>query len=77
MDCPTCTSSTNVREVLYGMPADEPDSSKYVLGGCCISPDSPDFVCLQCGWEHQSEITRILTRHLPPGGQIFKEKVQD
>ena len=77
MECPVCKSSTNVRDVLYEMPADEPDSGKYVLGGCCISPDSPDFVCLGCGWEQQSEITHILTRHLPPGGQLFKGKVRD
>jgi hypothetical protein len=47
-NCPVCKSSVGVREFIYGMPSEEPDSDKYVLGGCCFSEDMPDFRCLRC-----------------------------
>lgn len=46
--CPTCNSSEGVREFLYGMPSQEPDPKKYVVGGCVISDDMPDYRCLNC-----------------------------
>lgn len=46
--CPTCNSSEEVREFLYGMPSEEPDPKKYVVGGCFISDDMPDYRCLSC-----------------------------
>ena len=75
MKCPNCDSSTGVREILYGMPAAEPDPSKYIVGGCCMEADSPDFKCLNCDWEYQNEITSILGKHLGSGVKLFKGKV--
>lgn len=46
--CPNCDSSEEVRIILWGMPSEEPDSSKYVIGGCTISGDRPDYHCLKC-----------------------------
>ncbi len=74
MNCPNCNNEENVREILYGMPAEEPDSTKYILGGCCMEPNSPDFKCLKCGWEHQTQISNILGKHLGIGVTLFKEK---
>jgi hypothetical protein len=74
MKCPNCESSEHVREVLYGMPAEEPDPAKYLVGGCCMEADSPDFKCLSCGWQHQTQISSILGKHLREGVKLFKEK---
>ncbi len=30
------------------MPSGELDASKYVLGGCTISDDMPDYRCIDC-----------------------------
>jgi hypothetical protein len=46
--CPGCNSKEGVREYLYGLPMDQPDAGKYVLGGCCISEDMPDYKCINC-----------------------------
>jgi hypothetical protein len=46
--CPTCNSTEGVREYLYGMPSAEPDPAKYVIGGCLIDDDMPDYKCIKC-----------------------------
>jgi len=74
MKCLNCGTAENVREILYGMLAQEPDPNKYLIGGCCMEANSPDFKCLGCGWEHQTEISSILGKHLGDGVKLFKEK---
>ena len=49
--CPICSTSQNVREILYGMPAKEPDPSIYITGGCLVESDQPTHRCLECGWD--------------------------
>ena len=49
--CPKCDSSVGIREILYGMPAEEPDSSKYIIGGCLFTGNDPKWACINCGWE--------------------------
>jgi len=39
-----------------------------------MEANSPDFKCLGCGWEHQTEISSILGKHLGDGVKLFKEK---
>ena len=46
--CPYCDSSEGVRKIFYGMPMEEPDETKYVLGGCVVFDDSPEYLCLTC-----------------------------
>lgn len=48
--CPTCDSQTGLREILYGMPAEPVDESKYFVSGCCVSPNQPIWACIDCGW---------------------------
>lgn len=52
--CPKCKSK-NVRKIMYGYPSyeafEKAEAGKIVLGGCCISPDNPDYGCLDC--KHQ------------------------
>ena len=46
--CPRCGSSVGVRIIQWGMPAEEPDPSNYVSGGCIFPGDKPDYHCLRC-----------------------------
>lgn len=49
--CPKCGSAKIVK-ILYGEPTLEAlqvsERGEVVLGGCCISPDSPEWACLEC-----------------------------
>ncbi|MGL5949984.1 MAG: hypothetical protein ACRCZH_01020 [Cetobacterium sp.] len=51
--CPAC-GSRNTARLQYGMPMwDEElqrklDNKTVMLGGCCISPESPDYHCNSC-----------------------------
>jgi len=49
--CPTCGNSEYVRKILWGMPSEEPDPAKFVIGGCLISAEMPDYKCLKCSTE--------------------------
>jgi len=44
--CPVCKSAEGVRRYLYGMPSEEPDPAKFVIGGCLVSDDMPDYKCI-------------------------------
>lgn len=48
--CPSCESESGLREILYGMPEFPVDETKYYVGGCTIIPNSPNWLCLECGW---------------------------
>ena len=39
--CPQHNVPLIRKRVLYGYPAPNEDYSKYILGGCCVSDDSP------------------------------------
>jgi hypothetical protein len=51
--CPKC-GSEKIADILYGLPAFAPSlrgkirDHKIVLGGCCISDESPTWKCLAC-----------------------------
>jgi hypothetical protein len=49
--CPTCASSTGIRKILYGMPSEEPDPQKYLVGGCIPDENAPTHECTVCGWQ--------------------------
>jgi hypothetical protein len=47
---------------------EEPDETKYVLGGCVVFDDSPDYKCLACGLEFHKRVKKehgILTLEIP------------
>jgi hypothetical protein len=48
--CPSCDSTEGIREILYGMPEFPVDETKYYIKGCCVVPNSPTWLCLECGW---------------------------
>ena len=48
--CPICGNPGSIRKILWGMPNEEPDPSKYVTGGCCVPMFTPDYACIECDW---------------------------
>ena len=54
--CAAC-GSRNVARIAFGYPLpgweEDPDfvAGEYVLGGCCVWPDMPEFRCNACGNE--------------------------
>ena len=55
--CPHCGGK--VVPIVYGGPAPEmmadAERGKIILGGCCISPNSPDYACTVCGQRFMDE----------------------
>jgi hypothetical protein len=49
-DCPKCGDTKSLRKVIWGMPSQEPDPKKYVLGGCCLPEVLHELECISCGW---------------------------
>ena len=68
--CPSCNSSAGAREYIYGMPREEPDPSKFVLGGCCISDDIPDYKCINCGTDFYKDSDKFHNRFISDGSGI-------
>ena len=84
--CPQC-GSDKVVPVIYGMPTSELDddekAGKVRLGGCCVSLDSPDLACNNCGlkWSDQDHGCRdyndIKNIHAYVGGYVgFKYEIE-
>lgn len=52
--CPRC-GGTSIVEIVYGLPGNDlmtrAMAGKVVLGGCCISEESPTHACRSC--EHE------------------------
>lgn len=60
--CLNCNEMGNVREILYGMPSEDYDQDKYVLGGCCIEDNDPEIQCTTCQWVGMKEEVRFTKR---------------
>jgi hypothetical protein len=68
--CPVCNSSDGVREYLYGMPSEEPDPAKYVIGGCCPCEDMPDLKCIRCATDFYKDKNEFKNRFISDGSGI-------
>jgi len=60
--CPKCNEMGKVKEILYGMPSEDFNQDKYVLGGCCITDNDPEIQCTACGWVGMMEEVRFTKR---------------
>ena len=50
-NCPQCGRKGTIRKIIYGMAFEEPDASKYMLGGCVMIGDYDfDIGCCDCSW---------------------------
>ena len=66
MKCPKC-GCESFAKILYGTPAFDDDfrlpaslqkqldNKEVILGGCCIHPDSPKYMCLDCHFKYGSQ----------------------
>jgi hypothetical protein len=71
--CPICESTEGVRLYLYGMPSEEPDPKKYVVGGCLVFEDMPDYKCVACSTDFYKNSDRYHNRFISDGtGISFK-----
>ena len=68
--CPVCKTLDGVREFIYGMPSEEPDASKYVLGGCSISDEMPDYRCINCATDFYKDTAKFHSRFISDGSGI-------
>ena len=46
--CPGCSALGTLRKIIYGMPGEDFDFEKYIVGGCII--EEPDVGCVECNW---------------------------
>ena len=66
MKCPKC-GCESFAKILYGTPAFDDDfrlpaslqtrldNKEIILGGCCIHPNSPKYMCLDCHFKYGSQ----------------------
>ncbi len=54
LNCPKC-GSKNIVRIVYGYPnaeaLEEAKKGNIILGGCCVSDNSPNFHCKDCKYE--------------------------
>ena len=48
--CPNCGVKGTLKKIIYGMPSDDFDFEKYIVGGCVVSDLDPEIGCRRCGW---------------------------
>lgn len=47
--CPYCQGNL-YKEILYGLPDSQTfDFAKYEVGGCCVSDNDYQYLCVSCG----------------------------
>jgi len=51
--CQQCQKSEGLREAIYGMPAFDPDESKFFVAGC--TAEGQGVVCILCRWGIEDE----------------------
>ena len=68
--CPVCKTNEGVREYLYGMPSEEPDPAKYVIGGCLVSDGMPDYKCITCSTDFYKDSEKYHNRFISDGSGI-------
>lgn len=50
--CPECNQRGLLKTILWGMPGEDFDYTKFASGGCVVpSPWPPDCCCMGCGFE--------------------------
>ena len=68
--CPVCKSLEGVRLYLYGMPSEEPDPKKFVIGGCLVFEDMPDYKCITCSTDFYKNSDKYHNRFISDGSGI-------
>lgn len=61
LPCPECSKKGPLLVIQYGFPASEPDSNRFIAGGCCIEFNQPEVSCGECGWSGTKDDLRALS----------------
>ena len=76
--CPVCETTEGVRRYLYGMQNEEPDPAKFVIGGCLVSEDMPDYYCINCFTYFYKNSAKYHNRFIDDGiGLIWVNRILD
>lgn len=68
--CPDCKSNGDVRIILRGLPKEEPDPDIYYVGGCAVSDEDADYICLNCDLEFYTYKKERLMRFIAPANSM-------
>lgn len=49
-ECPECQQKAVLQRILYGMPGEDFDYTRFASGGCIVEAGQPDIACKACGW---------------------------
>jgi hypothetical protein len=60
--CPKCNCVGHIREILYGMPAEDYDRERFVIGGCISEESAPEIQCTSCDWNGSKEDLRFIKK---------------
>lgn len=52
------------------MPNEEPDSFKYVLGGCTFSENAPNYRCIKCATDFYKATDQFHNRFISDGSGL-------
>lgn len=48
--CPRCGAVGHIKRILWGMPSNDVDLSRFIIGGCLIDENESEVGCEQCNW---------------------------
>jgi hypothetical protein len=60
--CPKCKCVGHIREILYGIPAEDYDRERFVIGGCISEESAPEIQCTSCDWNGSKEDLRFIKK---------------
>ena len=46
--CPGCGKVGTLKKILYGMPGDDFEFERFIVGGCIVN--EADVGCVECNW---------------------------
>ena len=61
LPCPECGEKGPLLEIQYGYLASEPDSNRFIAGGCCVDFNQPELSRRNCDWSGTKEDLRALS----------------
>ena len=71
LKCPKC--GEKLIDIIYGLPLTEAfeaaERGEIILGGCCISPESPSYHCKKCFVDYSKDLDRAyISEYGNPNG---------
>lgn len=48
--CPSCGEKGGLKKIMYGMPGEDFEFERYIVGGCIVTDEDPEIGCVKCDW---------------------------